>query len=382
MCRGILGVCGRVRKSAKLGWQATALSTGSDGPLADALTTETRAAIGSGEAHDSDVGGRRTRRHGFRPGRRRRQLASCPSLLGGNEDPKLPHSPSPPTSPRPPLPLAVPFTVIPHEPQIQCSDCRTRLDPLAPVRWSPDSTPWPTFRRTTAAPPRTPRGRLPRRRAPGGAPRFASSAGTARYVWTTSGVWCSVVGVSAIDRRRWWWWSPRPAQGMKGRPAAGSCSREHGIADRPQVRCDGTPGGCENCKRLHFECSLSEAASADGRRSLTQLERRRVRRACIACRDRKSKCTGSYPSCVRCLRLGIDCQYPSAARGGGVVGASSHGMAPRGSGGGGGSNNSASRDAHPSQGGDASLSPSMQRTSVAQGSTPSSAASPALSFTS
>ncbi|KAH6677830.1 hypothetical protein F5X68DRAFT_270231 [Plectosphaerella plurivora] len=146
-----------------------------------------------------------------------------------------------------------------------------------------------------------------------------------------------------------------------------------------KVRCDGTPGGCENCKRLHFECSLSEvASSAEGRRSLTQLERRRVRRACIACRDRKSKCTGSYPSCVRCLRLGIDCQYPSASRGGGVVSASSN-MAPRASGSGSGS--VASRDARMPQAGDA-LSPSTQRGSVAVGSTPSSAASPALSFTS
>ena len=75
---------------------------------------------------------------------------------------------------------------------------------------------------------------------------------------------------------------------------------------------------------MHFECSLSgpsqDTGSGDGsgndqRRALTQLERRRVRRACIACRDRKPKCSGSFPSCVRCLRLGIDCQYPSSSRG-------------------------------------------------------------------
>ncbi|KAJ3538534.1 hypothetical protein NM208_g5870 [Fusarium decemcellulare] len=81
-----------------------------------------------------------------------------------------------------------------------------------------------------------------------------------------------------------------------------------------KVKCDGTAGGCNNCNRLDFECSLAGGDTRmveDGtsRRIPARLERRRVRRACVACRDRKSKCSGSLPACDRCTRSGIECHY-------------------------------------------------------------------------
>ncbi|KAJ3460792.1 hypothetical protein MRS44_011659 [Fusarium solani] len=79
-----------------------------------------------------------------------------------------------------------------------------------------------------------------------------------------------------------------------------------------KVRCDGDPRGCCNCKRLRFECSLvASPTDKDGLPEL--LERRRVWRACIRCRDRKLKCSGGSPTCSRCLERGIACQYPSSA---------------------------------------------------------------------
>ncbi|KAI8716260.1 hypothetical protein NCS52_00919100 [Fusarium sp. LHS14.1] len=79
-----------------------------------------------------------------------------------------------------------------------------------------------------------------------------------------------------------------------------------------KVRCDGDPRGCCNCKRLRFECSL--AASPVDKDNLPELlERRRVWRACIRCRDRKLKCSGGSPACSRCAQRGVACQYPSSA---------------------------------------------------------------------
>ncbi|UPK92688.1 hypothetical protein LCI18_003623 [Fusarium solani-melongenae] len=79
-----------------------------------------------------------------------------------------------------------------------------------------------------------------------------------------------------------------------------------------KVRCDGDPRGCCNCKRLRFECSLvASPADKDGLPEL--LERRRVWRACIRCRDRKLKCSGGLPACSRCAQRGVACQYPSSA---------------------------------------------------------------------
>ena len=41
------------------------------------------------------------------------------------------------------------------------------------------------------------------------------------------------------------------------------------------------------------------------------MERRRVSRACIRCKDRKLKCSGKRPTCSRCLDRGIECHYPT-----------------------------------------------------------------------
>ena len=95
------------------------------------------------------------------------------------------------------------------------------------------------------------------------------------------------------------------------------------------MRCDGRIGGCENCLRLDFECSLSKpelfqeqaghstavsggkGISADGQ---LRLERRRVSIACFQCRHKKAKCSGDLPSCQRCLRRHVQCQYPSSSK--------------------------------------------------------------------
>ncbi|KAK1763897.1 hypothetical protein QBC33DRAFT_458707 [Phialemonium atrogriseum] len=80
-----------------------------------------------------------------------------------------------------------------------------------------------------------------------------------------------------------------------------------------KVRCDGDSRGCGNCKRLRFGCSLV-ASSSETNESLELLERRRVLRACIPCRDRKLKCSGRFPACSRCLNRGVTCHYPATAR--------------------------------------------------------------------
>ncbi|KAF6823356.1 nitrate assimilation regulatory protein [Colletotrichum plurivorum] len=91
-----------------------------------------------------------------------------------------------------------------------------------------------------------------------------------------------------------------------------------------KVRCDGTAGGCENCRRLKFHCSFSvpdgsidevgDGTTPGADPSHLRLEKRRVRRACIACRDKKTKCCGTQPSCRRCLHRGAVCQYPDLSK--------------------------------------------------------------------
>ncbi|KAK1542442.1 hypothetical protein CPAR01_05829 [Colletotrichum paranaense] len=91
-----------------------------------------------------------------------------------------------------------------------------------------------------------------------------------------------------------------------------------------KVRCDGAPGGCENCRRLKFHCSfaapdqLPDAANSSTPSSSDpshlRLEKRRVRTACIQCRDKKTKCCGTQPSCRRCSHRGVDCQYPDVSK--------------------------------------------------------------------
>ena len=45
-----------------------------------------------------------------------------------------------------------------------------------------------------------------------------------------------------------------------------------------------------------------------------QLSRRRVRRACDPCRQRKKKCNGNHPICDCCDADGIDCSYSASKR--------------------------------------------------------------------
>ncbi|KAH7120655.1 hypothetical protein EDB81DRAFT_814521 [Dactylonectria macrodidyma] len=79
-----------------------------------------------------------------------------------------------------------------------------------------------------------------------------------------------------------------------------------------KVKCDGSFRGCDNCKRLRFECSLVAVPSEDPGH-IEILERRRVSRACIPCRDRKLKCSGRVPACSRCLDRRVECRYPVSA---------------------------------------------------------------------
>ncbi|KAI3576134.1 hypothetical protein IWW34DRAFT_79031 [Fusarium oxysporum f. sp. albedinis] len=112
---------------------------------------------------------------------------------------------------------------------------------------------------------------------------------------------------------------PRNGPRMRNRKTSEICAQ----CRNRKVRCDGDPTGCNNCKRLKFNCSLLLTDSDNG---IELLERRRVSRACIPCRDRKLKCSGRRPACSRCSDRGSPCHYPSAAR------ADSHdsGPSPRG----------------------------------------------------
>ncbi|KAL2844876.1 hypothetical protein BJX68DRAFT_137468 [Aspergillus pseudodeflectus] len=80
-----------------------------------------------------------------------------------------------------------------------------------------------------------------------------------------------------------------------------------------KVRCDGNRRGCDNCGRLRFECSFVALPTRQNE-SPEPLERRRVRRACVSCRERKLKCSGRFPKCSRCEERGLACRYPDSGR--------------------------------------------------------------------
>lgn len=42
--------------------------------------------------------------------------------------------------------------------------------------------------------------------------------------------------------------------------------------------------------------------------------RRRVKRACEECRERKNRCGGQKPSCEQCATFHVNCVYPSSRR--------------------------------------------------------------------
>ncbi|KAK7685103.1 hypothetical protein QCA50_011940 [Cerrena zonata] len=44
-------------------------------------------------------------------------------------------------------------------------------------------------------------------------------------------------------------------------------------------------------------------------RTPTPVDKRRTVQACTTCRERKAKCSGSRPSCARCISRGLECEY-------------------------------------------------------------------------
>ncbi|KAK4657618.1 hypothetical protein QC762_000930 [Podospora pseudocomata] len=81
-----------------------------------------------------------------------------------------------------------------------------------------------------------------------------------------------------------------------------------------KVRCDGRKGTCTNCERLGFGCSYDEhtgveVVQTDAAVSRIAIPRRRVRRACQNCHEKKARCSGSTPSCDRCTAQGLHCVY-------------------------------------------------------------------------
>jgi hypothetical protein len=81
-----------------------------------------------------------------------------------------------------------------------------------------------------------------------------------------------------------------------------------------QVKCDRRITGCIRCERLELTCSYVASDTiemSDGHGDdLTQagIKRRRILRACAACRSAKSKCSGTCP-CNRCQSQGQDCLF-------------------------------------------------------------------------
>ncbi|KAJ3491166.1 hypothetical protein NLI96_g898 [Meripilus lineatus] len=49
-------------------------------------------------------------------------------------------------------------------------------------------------------------------------------------------------------------------------------------------------------------------------RSPTPVEKRRAPQACRMCRERKAKCSGTHPTCQRCLSRGLICEYAPESR--------------------------------------------------------------------
>jgi hypothetical protein len=81
-----------------------------------------------------------------------------------------------------------------------------------------------------------------------------------------------------------------------------------------QVKCDRRITGCMRCERLELTCSYvandTIEVSGGHEQDLTQagIKRRRILRACAACRSAKSKCSGTCP-CSRCQSQGQECVF-------------------------------------------------------------------------
>ncbi|TPX16965.1 uncharacterized protein E0L32_003527 [Thyridium curvatum] len=106
-----------------------------------------------------------------------------------------------------------------------------------------------------------------------------------------------------------------------------------------KVRCDRRPGTCSNCKRLGLPCNPPVYATADDFAAATAVadsgggpipqstdsdnllplilskpRRLRASRACVACRQKKTKCSATLPACSGCRRKGQACVYPKSRR--------------------------------------------------------------------
>ncbi|KAL7424301.1 hypothetical protein Q5752_001891 [Cryptotrichosporon argae] len=85
------------------------------------------------------------------------------------------------------------------------------------------------------------------------------------------------------------------------------------------VKCDETPGTCNNCRNMSVVCRWDER---HGTRAHTPPPPRPAQSpldspqpehrlpACLRCRYARSKCSKSRPACERCAAGGLDCTYP------------------------------------------------------------------------
>ncbi|SPO05568.1 uncharacterized protein DNG_08255 [Cephalotrichum gorgonifer] len=83
------------------------------------------------------------------------------------------------------------------------------------------------------------------------------------------------------------------------------------------VRCDKRKDTCGNCARLRLTCSLPLSfpnPAEDETTGLAKPRRLRGVRACLACRQKKVRCSGDTPQCTHCGRSGRTCTYPELKR--------------------------------------------------------------------
>ena len=55
-----------------------------------------------------------------------------------------------------------------------------------------------------------------------------------------------------------------------------------------------------------------DGSNINGTRAKPTNKRKRIAQACEICRQRKSRCDGSHPTCGLCSQLGIECYYRDA----------------------------------------------------------------------
>jgi len=90
-----------------------------------------------------------------------------------------------------------------------------------------------------------------------------------------------------------------------------------------QVKCDERPGACSNCQKLDIDCpgyspiNSSEAPEETVSAIFARAgrKRRRMVGSCVDCRASKSKCSSDRPTCERCAKRGITCEYDETLRG-------------------------------------------------------------------